>query len=40
MEKFDENHLSIDDRLKHSVKRCYFTNKTEIDYDKIINKIL
>jgi hypothetical protein len=33
--KFDENHLSLDDRLKFAVKRCYFTNKTELDYDKI-----
>jgi hypothetical protein len=40
IEKFDENYLSIDERLKHSVKRCYFTNKNEVDYDKIINKIL
>ena len=39
MEKFDENYLSIDERLKYAVKRCYFSNKNEVDYDKIINKI-
>ena len=34
-EKYDENCLSTDERLKFAVKRRYFTNKTEIDYDKI-----
>jgi hypothetical protein len=34
-DKYDENYLSLDDRLKYAVKRCYFTNKTELDYDKI-----
>jgi hypothetical protein len=34
-EKFDENYLSIDERLRYSIKRCYFTNKNELDYDNI-----
>jgi hypothetical protein len=34
-DKYDEEFLSTDERLKHSVKRCYFTNKDELDYDKI-----
>jgi hypothetical protein len=34
-DKYDEEFLSTDERLKHSVKRCYFTNKNELDYDKI-----
>ncbi len=34
-DKYDENYLSTDERLKYAVKRCYFTNKTELDYDKI-----
>lgn len=34
-EKYDENYLSIDERLKFSVKRCYYTNKSELDYDVI-----
>lgn len=33
--KYDENYLSLDPKLKESVKRNYFTNKNEIDYDKI-----
>ena len=40
MEKFDENYLSIDERLKYAVKRCYFSNKNEVDYDKINYQIL
>jgi hypothetical protein len=40
MEKFDENYLSIDERLKYAVKRCYFTNKNEVDYEKINYQIL
>lgn len=40
LEKFDDNYLSLDPRLKHAVKRCYFTNKDEIDYNKIVYDIL
>ena len=40
MEKFDENYLSIDERLKYAVKRCYFSNKNEVDYDKVNYQIL
>lgn len=34
-DKYDENYLSIDERLKYAVKRNYFTTKDEVDYDKI-----
>ena len=34
-EKYDENSLSIDDRLKFAVKRRYYTHKSEIDYSGI-----
>lgn len=33
--KYDINCLSTDERLKYAVKRRYFTNKTELDYDTI-----
>jgi len=35
LEKYDDQYLSTDNRLKYGVKRCYFTNKTEVDYDTI-----
>lgn len=38
--KFDENELSIDENLKFGVKRCFYTNKNEIDYDTIIYEII
>lgn len=34
-DKYDENYLATDERLRHSVKRCYFTNKDELDYNNI-----
>lgn len=34
-DKYDENFLSTDERLKYSIKRCYYTNKNELDYDNI-----
>ena len=34
-EKYDENYLSNDERLKFSVKRNYFTNSSELDYNSI-----
>ena len=33
--KYDENYFSTDPRLKDAVKRNYFTNKKEINYDQI-----
>jgi hypothetical protein len=33
--KYGDDYLSLDPRLKESVKRNYFTNKNEINYDKI-----
>lgn len=39
-DKYDENYLSTDERLKYAVKRCYFTNKDELDYDKIDYNVL
>ena len=35
LSKFDENHLSLDERLKFAVKRCFFTNQNELDYSLI-----
>lgn len=35
LDKYDDNYLSLDERLKYAVKRCYFTNKNEVDYSKI-----
>ena len=35
IDKYDENFLSTDERLKYSVKRCYFTNETELKYNEI-----
>lgn len=34
-EKYDENFLSLDGRLKFAVKRCYYTNQNEINYNSI-----
>ena len=34
-DKYDENYLSLDERLKYSVKRNYFSTIEEINYDKI-----
>lgn len=34
-EKYDENFLSLDERLKYGVKRNFFTNKKEVNYDEI-----
>jgi hypothetical protein len=34
-EKYDENSLSLDERLKEAVKRRYYTNNLEIDYKTI-----
>jgi hypothetical protein len=34
-EKYDENCLSIDERLKYSIKRTYFTNDRELNYQNI-----
>lgn len=39
-DKYDENYLSTDERLKYAVKRCYFTNKSELDYDQIEYHVL
>lgn len=33
--KYDLNNFSNDERLKFSIKRQYFTNESEIDYNKI-----
>ena len=35
LSKYDENQLSTDERLKYAVKRCFFSNKNEVDYDNI-----
>lgn len=35
IEKYDNNFLSIDERLKYCVKRNFFTNINEVNYDKI-----
>jgi hypothetical protein len=40
MSKYDEESLSIDERLKYAVLRCYFTNKDEVDYDNIKNILI
>ena len=40
LSKFDENYFSIDDRLKYAVKRCYFTNENELNYNEINYKLL
>ena len=40
IEKYDENYFSLDERLKHSVKRNYFSNINELDYNKIRVKVL
>lgn len=34
-EKYDSNYFSNDIRLRHAVKRCYYTNQNEINYDLI-----
>lgn len=34
-DKYDEEFLSTDERLKHSIKRCYFTNNSELNYETI-----
>lgn len=39
-EKYDENCLSLDERLKEAVKRRYYTNKLEIDYNNIFYKFI
>lgn len=33
--KYDNENLSIDENLKFGIKRCFYTNKTEVDYEKI-----
>lgn len=39
-DKYDSQGLSIDERLKFGVKRNFFTNKSEVDYDKIEYELL
>lgn len=40
LSKYDENYFSTDERLKHAVKRCYFSNNNEIEYNKIKYKLI
>lgn len=35
LEKYDPEYLSLDERLKYSVKRCYFSRPDELDYNKV-----
>lgn len=39
-DKYDEEGLAIDERLKYGVKRNFFTNKSEVDYDKIVYELI
>jgi hypothetical protein len=34
-EKYDDNYFSNDNNLRHAVKRCYYTNENEINYNLI-----
>lgn len=40
VKKYDDDNLSLDERLKYSVKRNFFVSKDRFDYDKIDYQII
>ena len=38
--KFDVNNLSLDERLKFAVKRNFFTNNKEVNYNEIKYRLI